>query len=51
MKRRHRIVHKLSWLLLAPLLVLLILVFSDSDKDLTPVNPSIPHLNHAKPLQ
>lgn len=51
MKLRHRKVHRLAWLLLGPALVLLVVLGSNSQRDATPVNDSIAHIDKAVPLQ
>ena len=42
MLRRHRIIHRITWLVLTPALLLLILVFSRPDANLTPPNADLP---------
>ena len=44
MIRLQRKIHRLTWLLLTPLLLALIVVFSRPDTDLSPPNPALPTL-------
>ena len=51
MKRRHRKMHKTAWILLAPALLLLVALGSDTNRDSTPANDDIAHMDKAVPLQ
>lgn len=51
MKRRHRKMHQTAWILLAPVLLLLVALGSDTNRDSTPANDDIAHIDKAVPLQ
>ena len=44
MIRRHRTIHRLTWLLLTPLLLGLIIAFSRPHTDLSPANDPRPEI-------